>query len=262
MSRADPGRRRARLPPGRTALVTGASSGIGAATARLLDAEGIRVAVVGRDLTALVDVARDFTGPVTIQADLATSTGPSEAVAQAVAALGRLDIVISNAGAGWAGPFQTMTAGELDAVLDINLRAGAHLLRAALPHLIAGGGGQIVLVGSITGLLPLGGEAAYSASKAGLAALGEALRVELRPRGVKVSVVNPGVVATDFFRRRNQPYARAWPSPIPASEVAEAILYCLAHGCPDRVVPGWLGLPVRIRRVLPNAYRMLSDRLS
>lgn len=245
---------------GGRALVTGASSGIGLATARLLDQRGVRLALAGRDPDALAAAAGGLTGAVTIGADLRQAGQPAHVVAQAVAALGTLDIVVSNAGAGWAGPFQTMTAADIDAVLDVNLRAGAHLVHAALPHMLAKGRGHVVLVGSIAGLLPVAGEAAYSAAKAGLAALGEALRAELRGSGVKVSVVSPGVVDTAFFDRRNLPYGRARPRPIPASEVAAAVIDCLEHGRPERIVPPWLGVPVRLRGSVPTLYRLLADR--
>jgi short-subunit dehydrogenase len=247
---------------GGRALVTGGSSGIGAATARLLDDHGVRVALVGRNPAALAAVAADLSDAVMIQADLALPGEAAEVVSQALNALGRVDIVISCAGAGWAGPFQTMTPGEIDGIIDLNLRSGAHLVHAALPHLLSKGRGQIVLVGSIAGLLPVAGEAAYSAAKAGLAALGEALRAELHGTGVKVSVVSPGVVDTAFFDRRNRPYDRVKPRPIAATEVAAAILECLQTGRPDRVVPGWLGLPVRLRGAVPNLYRLLSDRFA
>ncbi|MCU4184527.1 SDR family NAD(P)-dependent oxidoreductase [Acidiferrimicrobium sp. IK] len=247
---------------GGNALVTGASSGIGAAAARALDGRGVRVALVGRDTAALAAIAADLSEPVVIEADLAAPGEAADTVVQAVAALGRLDIVVSNAGAGWAGPYQAMSPAELDGIIDINLRAGAHLVHAALPHLLAKGRGHIVMVGSIAGLLPVAGEAAYSASKAGLAALGEALRGELRGSGVKVSVVNPGVVDTNFFQRRNRPYDRDRPRPIPASQVADAIVDCLERGRPETVVPAWLALPVRLRGAVPNLYRLLSDRFA
>jgi short-subunit dehydrogenase len=75
-----------------------------------------------------------------------------------------------------------------------------------------------------------------------------------------VSVISPGVVDTAFFARRNRPYERDRPKPIPPSEVAEAIVDCLEHGRPGRIVPGWLGLPVRLRGAAPNVYRILSNR--
>ncbi|WP_457831585.1 SDR family oxidoreductase, partial [Staphylococcus aureus] len=88
---------------------------------------------------------------------------PAEVVARALSALGGLDIVVASAGAGWAGPFAGMTSSEIDGLIDLNLRATLHLLHAALPHLVAKGRGHVVVIGSIAGLLPVGGEAVYSA---------------------------------------------------------------------------------------------------
>lgn len=200
-------------------------------------------------------------GHVAVAADLVAPGGPDEVVAAAVQGLGGLDGLVANAGAGWAGPFVSMTPADLDGVIDLDLRAAAHVVHRALPHLIESGSGSIVLVGSIAGLLPVPGEAAYSAAKAGLTGLGAALRAELAPAGVSVSVVSPGVVATAFFDRRNRPYERSRPRPIPAERVAEAVVACLTTGRPEAVVPGWLRLPVRLRGALPGLYRMLSDRL-
>ncbi|MDQ6782185.1 MAG: SDR family NAD(P)-dependent oxidoreductase [Actinomycetota bacterium] len=246
---------------GGRALVTGASSGIGAATARALANEGVSVALAGRDSTALASVAADAGGPA-FAGDLTEPGYPARLAADASAALGGLDIVVSNAGAGWAGPFSEMDPAGIDGLIDLNLRAPAHLLHAALPDLVAKGRGHVVLVGSIAGLVGVPNEAVYSATKAGLAGLAEALRAELTGTGVKVSVVSPGVVDTAFFSRRNRPYDRTRPAPIPAAEVADAIVDCLRFGRPEVIVPSWLAVPARIRGMAPRAYRALAQRLA
>lgn len=212
----------ARVGPPRKVLVTGGSSGIGAATARAFAARGCRVAVTGRDLAALKKVAGD-TGGVSIAGDL-REPGRSRLIVDAAAqALDGLDVVVSNAGAGWYGQFAMMTGAEIDDLLDVNLRASAHVAHAALPHLRPGAG-HLVFVGSIAGLVGVPGEAWYSASKAGLATLADVLRVELRPRGIAVTLVTPGVVDTAYFERRNSPYVRHHPRPMSAQVVAAAIV--------------------------------------
>ncbi|HET9691866.1 MAG TPA: SDR family NAD(P)-dependent oxidoreductase, partial [Acidimicrobiales bacterium] len=155
----------------------------------------------------------------------------------------------------------------------LDLVATAELLLAAVPHLRAAaadrraGGGDgapvaAVAVGSIAGLLPVAGEAAYSAAKAGVTALAEALRAELRSDGVTVSVVSPGVVATEFFSRRNVGYQRSRPAPIGADRVAATVVDCIVTGRPSAVVPAWLGVPVRLRGLAPGLYRALADRFA
>ncbi len=246
---------------GGRALVTGASSGIGAATARALNRDGVSVALAGRDSDALAAIAAETGGPA-FAGDLTVADYPARLVAEATAALGGLDIVVSNAGAGWCGPYRDMRPDEIDELIDINLRAPAHLLRAALPDLVAKGRGHLVLVGSIAGLVGVANEVVYSATKAGLGGLAAALRAELAGSGVKVTLISPGVVDTAFFSRRNRPYDRSRPSPIPAPEVAEAIVDCLRFGRPEAMVPAWLTVPARIHGLVPRAYQALAQRFS
>jgi short-subunit dehydrogenase len=246
--------------PGRRALVTGGSSGIGAATARAFAARGFRVAIAGRDLEALRKVAADTGGPY-ISADLREPGTPQRTVDIAAATLGGLDVVVSNAGAGWSGSFASMTEAEIDSLLDVNLRAGAHLTRAALRYLRAGSG-HLVFVGSIAGLVGVPGEAWYSATKAGLGTLASALRSELRPAGIRVTLVTPGVVDTAYFDRRQAPYLRHHPRPISAQVVADAIVDAVEHARDEITVPGWLSWPARLKMNFPALYRLLESRFA
>lgn len=244
---------------GAACLVTGASSGIGGATARLLAGAEARVAVHGRDRAALDRLAADLGAP-TIQGDL-TEPGAAEAVAAAAEAdLGPLDVVVSNAGAGWAGPFCEMGPAEADCLIALNLTAPVHLARAVVPGMVARGRGCLVLVGSIVGHLGAPQEAVYSATKAALTSLAESLRVELAPAGVDVCLVSPGVVQTAFFERRGMAYARRRPRPIPAGRVAVAVGTAITEGRPRTIVPSWLGLPVALSALTPGLYRRLADR--
>jgi short-subunit dehydrogenase len=245
---------------GSRALVTGGSSGIGEAVALALASEGARLAITGRDARALARVAGAAGATVTTVADLRRPGAAAEVVHAAVAGLGGLDVVVSNAGAGWAGPMTEMSPDEIDDLVDLNLRAPLHLVRAALPHLLGGAGGHVVLVGSIAGRLGVPREVAYSATKAGLVGFADALRAELAGTGVRVSLVTPGVVDTAFFRRRNRPYERHRPRPIPAASVADAVTDCLRRGRPEATVPAWLELPVRLHGAFPRVYQRLSDR--
>lgn len=244
----------------RKVLVTGGSSGIGAATAREFAGRGFQVAVTGRDLAALKEVADD-TGGVSLPGDLREPGWPARVVAEAAQALDGLDVVVSNAGAGWAGPFMTMTSEEIDDLLDVNLRASAHVARASLGHLRPGAG-HLVFVGSIAGLVGVPGEAWYSATKAGLTMLADVLRVEVRDRGIAVTLVTPGVVDTPYFERRNSPYQRHHPRPMSAQVVAAAIVDAVERSADAIILPGWLSWPARLKVGFPGLYRLLESRLA
>jgi uncharacterized protein len=253
-------------------LVTGASSGIGAATSAILTRHGARVVGTGRDTSALAANSRNFVA--TIGKDLLEQGAPGAVVSAAVEALGGLDVVVSNAGAGWSGRFESMSAEEIDWILDINLRVPLHLARAAAPHLRNSTvGGQLVLVGSIAGLLGVADEVAYCAAKAGLRGLAESLRAEWRAEGrarsrdegggprnerVTVTLVSPGPVDTPFFTTRNRPYLRSWPGAVPVETVASTIARAIEVRQEDVVVPAWLAFPARLNGGIPSLYRALS----
>jgi NAD(P)-dependent dehydrogenase (short-subunit alcohol dehydrogenase family) len=185
---------------------------------------------------------------------------PRRVVDAAATALGGLDVVVSNAVVGWAGPFIEMTDEEMDELLDVNLRAPAHVAHAALAHLRPGTG-HLVFVGSIAGLLGVTGETWYSASKAGVAMLADVLRTELRAEQIGLSLVIPGVVATPYFDRRNVPYQRRFPRPIAAQPVAEAIVNAVERRRDTVIVPEWLGWPARLKGAFPALYRRLERSL-
>lgn len=241
-------------------LVTGASGGIGEATACRLAEAGARVALHGRDRDALDRLALR-TGGVSVVADLCDSGAVEDCVAKAEAALGRpLDVVVSNAGAGWYGEFTAMPPGDVERILAINLAAPIALARATLPGMIERGRGHLVFVGSVAGHLGLAQEAVYSAAKAGLVALSEALRAEVRGTGVGVSLVSPGVVATRFFERRGRPYSRRLPRPISPERVARTVERSIVGGSTRTIVPAWMSGPVALSACAPGLYRRLAYR--
>jgi uncharacterized protein len=246
-------------PEKRKVLITGGSSGIGAATAEEFAARGFLVAVTGRDFRALDHVAR-LTGGVSIPGDLREPGCPRRVVDAAAVALGGLDVVVSNAGVGWAGPFTEMTDEEMDELLDVNLRAPAHVAHASLAHLRPEAG-HLVFVGSIAGLLGVAEETWYSATKAGLGMLADVLRAELRAEHIGLSLVIPGVVDTPYFDRRKVPYQRRYPRLIPAQVVATAIADAVEQRRDTVVVPEWLGWPARLKGAFPALYRRLERSL-
>jgi short-subunit dehydrogenase len=246
------------LIEGSVALVTGGSSGIGAATATALARRGANVLVHGRDAVATAAVA-DRVGGTPLVADLADPAAVDRLAATAEAA-GPVDILVANAGIGWAGRFEAMGAADIERLVAVNLTGPIRLTHALLPGMRARGRGFLGYVTSIAGRTGVPGEAVYAATKAGLDLFAESLRLELYRTGIGVGVLVPGVVATPFFERRGRPYDRSRPRPLPVTGVAEALVAMVAAGGAEVYRPRWLRLPVAIRATLPGAYRGLAAR--
>lgn len=243
---------------GAHALVTGGSSGIGRAVARALTSEGARVDVVGRDLGRLHAVEAE-TGGEALQVDLADPVQRSRLAA-------RLrtrppDVLVHNAGIGRVGGAAGDTTGHaLDALFETNVRAPIELTAAVLPALLDRGSGHLVFVGSIAGSLGVARESAYAASKAALMTYAAGLAAEVRPHGVRVTVVVPGVVDTPFFERRGEPYDRRFPRPVSAELVAARLVEAVRADRARVVVPRWLHVPMMLQAVAPGAYARLAAR--
>jgi short-subunit dehydrogenase len=241
--------------PGAVALVTGASSGIGAATALALATRGARVLLHGRNEVALAELAARTGGTVLVE-DL-TDPGSASRLARAA---GEVDILVANAGTGYAGSLSTMDSTGIAPLVHANLTAPIELTRALLPGMLDRGRGSLVYVSSIAGRMGVAGEAVYAATKAGLDMFAESLRLELAGRAVSVGVLVPGVVATPFFERRGRPYGRSRPRPVAPERVAAGIVRLVETGSAVTYVPGWLPLPVAVRAIAPAAYRRLAGR--
>jgi short-subunit dehydrogenase len=241
------------------ALVTGASSGIGAAAAEGLAARGARLILHGRDEERLAELAGRLNADFLV-ADLADGAAVDQLAEEALESAGRVDILVHNAGVGWAGRFDAMPQTAQTRLVAVNLAAPIRLTRAILPSMRAAGRGQVVFVTSITGRTAVAGEAVYAATKAGLDIFAESLAFELAGTGVRTGVFVPGVVDTPFFDRRGVPYQRNRPRPQPVEQVAEALVRMIASDRPERYAPPWLRLPVVIRAITPSAYRRLATR--
>ncbi|RGC68582.1 putative oxidoreductase [Micromonospora sp. MW-13] len=243
---------------GAVVLVTGASSGIGAALVRRLADAGSQVLAAGRDPERLARLAAE-TGVTVLLTDLTRPGAGRELAERALARYARVDVLVNNAGVGWAGPFAGMADPLADELLAVNLRAPIELTRALLPGMCHHGG-HLVFVGSIAGRLGVAGEAVYAATKAGLDAFAESLRLELSGCGVTVSTLVPAVVDTPFFVRRGQPYRRRRPRPLPPERVAAALTDAIVRNHTEVYVPNWLRLPVAVHGLLPALYRRLAAR--
>jgi short-subunit dehydrogenase len=244
---------------GAVALITGASSGIGAATAVALARAGARLILSGRDEARLQAVAAR-TGALALPADLAEEDGPDQLIKAALAETGRIDVLVCNAGAGWAGPIGDLPSSKATELITVNLLAPIQLARLVAPGMAARGTGRLIFVSSIAGMTGVRNEAVYAATKAGVNYLAESLAYELAGTGAGVSVVLPGVVDTPFFRHRGRPYARRMPAPIPPERVARAILQAAQRDLDIVFVPGWLRFPAWLHGTSPRTFRWLASK--
>jgi NAD(P)-dependent dehydrogenase (short-subunit alcohol dehydrogenase family) len=187
---------------GRTAVVSGAGRGIGAAIAQALDTAGARVALIARTESQLKETAATLTNdPVVIVADLGTHEGPPAAAAEALAALeGRVDVLVNNAAVALRKPSDELTADEIDWMLHTNVRSALLLTTAILPSMIAARSGSIVSLSSVSGLRGTPRRAAYAASKAAIDGMTRAWAMEYGPVGIRANAVAPGVVHTEMWR--------------------------------------------------------------
>jgi NAD(P)-dependent dehydrogenase (short-subunit alcohol dehydrogenase family) len=196
---------------GRTAVVTGAGRGIGAAISIALDAAGARVALVARSVDELERTAAALTNdPVVVPADLGTPDGPGAAIATSLDAFGgRLDVLVNNAGIGLRKDSETLTADEMDLLWNVNVRSALLATAAGLPAMLAAGRGSIISISSISGLRGAPRRALYAATKAALDGMTRALAMEYGPRGVRANGVAPGVVETDLWPVLADPVVKA-----------------------------------------------------
>ena len=226
----------------RRALVTGASSGIGEAVARVLAEQGYRVALLARREDRLRRLSRELPsqadGPhLVLPCDLTDAAAIEKAIEALDASFGGLDLLVNNAGMGYRAKVEQLDPETLRRVFDTNVFALLLTCRAALPVLRKGRAPVVVNVASVVGRRGIPGQAGYSASKAAVCSIGEALRIEWAGDRIAVCTLNPALTATGFFA--NQPNPAALPDPdmeeaAPARDVALEVLALDRRPRPER----------------------------
>jgi NADP-dependent 3-hydroxy acid dehydrogenase YdfG len=183
---------------GKVVAITGASAGIGAATARALAAEGVSVVLGARRQERLEELAGDLGDAAVVEMDVRDPAASTALVETAVERFGRLDAIVVNAGIGKYGGIMDLEDDDLREMVDTNVNGTIWPIRAAVPRFLDAGGGDIVIVASVAGLRGAGDEAVYAATKFAQVGLAGALDRELRERDIRVSTLCPGGTATEF----------------------------------------------------------------
>lgn len=232
--------------PGKRALVTGGSKGIGAEAALVLAQAGADVAIVGRDRAGLQATADQIAAAgrrcIVIEADMRTAEGPLHAAEAALAAFGAVDILVNNAGIARVAPILESPLADWEETIAVNLRAPYLLAQALAPKMIAQGTGKIINVSSQAGVVALEGHAAYAASKGGLNILTKVMALEWGAHNIQVNAVAPTVILTPMGTQVWGDPAKAAPmlAKIPLRrfgqpvEVADLILF-LASSASDLI---------------------------
>lgn len=224
---------------GKVVIVTGASSGIGAAFARLAAREGARLVLAARRTQRLEELARELPDALPVTVDMRDPDDVRRLVDVTVACLGRVDVLVNNAGQGMHVPIAETRLDDLQAVMELNVYGPLEAMQAVLPLMRAQGGGAIVNVSSNTTRMVIPGIGPYSATKCALNQLSATARAEWAADGVVVSVVLPSVTATEFHKSLRAGEIRGGGRIVPQAPevVAEAILRAVETGEAEIVVP-------------------------
>ena len=226
---------------GRIALVTGASGGIGAAVARSLADQGVRVGLASRSGDDL-----EIEGSVAAPCDVRDPAAIAAMVTQVVDRFGGLDILVANAGVGAYGPFLELDPAHLEEMIDTNVKGTIYALRASLPHLVQSDRADFVTIASEAGRRGLPFEAVYCASKFAQVGFTRAMDHELRPQGVRCTNICPGGVSTEFAMGRGRtPEMPELTGMMSAEDVADAVLFAVSRP--------------RNHRILEMAFRPMTE---
>ena len=221
---------------GRIVVITGASSGLGEATARMLSAHGATVVLGARRVDRIEALAAELTAAggraLALQTDVTRAADVQRLVDAAVEKFGRIDVIVNNAGLMPSSPLERLKIDDWDRMIDVNIKGVLYGIAAALPHMQRQKGGHVVNVSSVAGHKVRAGTAVYSATKHAVRALSEGLRQEVKPYNIRTTIISPGAVASelpdsitepDIQARAKEIYAIA----IPAESFASTVVYAI-----------------------------------
>lgn len=244
-------------------VLTGASAGIGESTARALAREGLRLVIAARRLERLEVLAAELpTEVLPVQCDVTLKKDLRRLVKATEDRFGRCDVLVNNAGVPGGGRFADVEETYLEQLIQTNLLSVVRATKLFLPMLIASGG-HVVNVASLAGRYAVPGGAVYSGTKHAVVAISEALYHELKPHGVMVTVVNPGLVETESFPQAGIKNDRWFGRFVMAPErIADAIVGAIRRRKgPELSVPRWLAAGQAIRLLAPPLYRAAMERI-
>ena len=223
---------------GKVVVITGASSGLGEATARLLSAQGASVVLGARRVDRIQSLADELTGSggkaLAIPTDVTHYEQVKRLVDAAVQAYGRIDVIINNAGLMPQSPLERLKIDEWNRMIDVNIKGVLYGIAAALPYMKQQKAGHIINVSSVAGHKVRAGGAVYAATKHALLALSEGLRQEVKPYNIRTTVISPGAVATELPNSVTEPdiaenVRKAYEIAIPAESFARAVAFAISQ---------------------------------
>ena len=227
---------------GKVVVITGASSGLGEATARMLSAQGAVVVLGARRVDRIEALAKELSDAggkaLALQTDVTRAADVQRLVDAAVEKFGRIDVLVNNAGLMPSSPLERLKIADWDRMIDVNIKGVLYGIAAALPHMKAQKGGHIVNVSSVAGHRVRAGTAVYSATKHAVRVLTEGLRQEVKPYDIRTTIVSPGAVATELPDSITEADVQAgvkafYEIAIPADSFARAVLFAMSQ--PDDV---------------------------
>jgi hypothetical protein len=251
---------------GKTIIITGASAGVGAATARTFAQLGMNLVLVARGQAALDKISNELsplTAVLTVAMDVSDAKATESMVEQASVRFGSIDYLVNNAGYHQRGNVDSNQADDLAQMVDVNLRAPIQLSGLVIPYLQKAGGGAIINVGSLAGRSPLQGAATYAATKAGLRAFTYSLADELRTQNIHVGVVSPGPIDTGFIMSDiDQVEDIVFSQPMSsAQQVTDAIVAIALGRATEISLPRASGWLTTVAYLFPTLRRLLRPSL-
>lgn len=238
-------------------VITGASSGIGRATAKSFARKGANIVIASRNLKKLEELKEELetfkVNILVIETDVRRLKDCRNLLSKSAEELGGIDIIINNAGFTSRGPLKEIPVRDIDRTIDVNLRATIRLSKLVIPYLMKRGGGSIVNISSILGIMPIPTEAVYSATKFAIRGFSYAMAQELKDSGITVGVVSPGPVDTPFIMDNIESLNDIVLSPplSSADDIAKLIVLSAEDGKLERIKPVHTGILAKIGFLFP-----------